>query len=55
MINKTNIKVNLTSEIRIEQALSEAGVKDVIKILSNYGFHENALLHAQKCIFHAKK
>jgi ankyrin repeat protein len=43
-----------TGKSTLEIAL-ENNPSDIIKILSNYGFHENALRHAYKCLLRDKK
>jgi len=46
--NAVGVLTNETGKSTLEIALENPS--DLIQILSNYGFHENSLLHAYKCL-----
>jgi hypothetical protein len=47
--NIVGVLTNETGKTTLEIAL-ENSTSDIIKILSNYGFHENSLQHAYKSL-----
>jgi hypothetical protein len=53
MINEVLFKAVETGKSTLEIAL-ENNPADIIRILSNYGFHENSLRHAFNCLTNAK-
>jgi len=52
--NAVGVLADETDRSTLEIAL-ENNPEDIIKILSNYGFHENALQHAYKCLLSVGK
>ena len=46
--NAVGVLTDETGKSILEMAL-ENNPADIIKLLSNYGFHENALRHAYRC------
>jgi hypothetical protein len=54
MTNEILFRTVETSKSTLEFAL-ENNPSDIIKILSNYGFHENSLQGAYTCLLDTKK
>jgi hypothetical protein len=52
--NAVGVLTDETGKTTLEIAL-ENNPADIIKILSNYGFHENAMQHAYKSLMNVKK